>query len=264
MYTPKHILPHAGRSKIRAGFILCLSVVACTSDPGFADRRFLQENPASGSLPGLPPAKNTSTLASALPNSNSTYEGEATNLGTALVPTAGLTGRVTWATAANGDGQLNISPPLGGSGPTVAHQWADSVLVISMGDGGDTIAWVGQVEGTRLAGTYVITGGSFAQQIGRWGLTRTGGPGLTPASPPPPSVLAGVLASVRPLVGGTAAGSGYTQEEIEEMQAQTRRIEAYIVFLKVEAERQDAIRKSDDKEYREKKYWDKKRDKKYW
>jgi hypothetical protein len=101
------------------------------------------------------------------------------------------------------EGKLVVYQPLGGTGPTAARRWADSVLILSISDGGDTIVWVGQAEGYRLAGGYVVTGGSAAGQIGRWALTRTSGPALAPGPRPQDRILASALAELRMLAGAT-------------------------------------------------------------
>jgi hypothetical protein len=241
-----------GNSRSVSRLALCLSIVACNDKPV----------PTTGGLSGLLPELNSGLLPP------STYDGEATNLGTGAASTEGITGRITWTTAADGQGQLNIFPPLGGSGRTVARQWADSVLVVSMGDAGETVVWVGRVEGAQLAGAYVITGGLAAHQLGRWTLARTGGPGLTPTTPPPPGVLPPVLASVSPMVGGTEA-TRYTPEQMAEMQNSIASTQAFIAFLQQDSKTREQIRDEEEKQYRDKKYWDKKywekrEDKKYW
>ena len=126
----------------------------------------------------------------------SSYEGEATNLGTAVSPRAAITGRITWLTQTDGNGMLMIFPPLGGSGPTRVRRWVDSVLIVSMNSGGDTIAWVGRVDGKAIRGAYVVTGGPFIHQIGRWQVNLVSGPALLVASRPSQG-LAAILRAVR-------------------------------------------------------------------
>ena len=154
-------------------------------------------------------------LANPLAAQAARYEGEATNLGLAAAPRPidmGVTGGLTCVMPPNGEGQLIVHPPLGGTGAAVAHRWGDSVLIVSASDGGDTIAWVGRVDGVQLSGVYVIIGGMFARQGGRWTLTRTSGPALPSGPRPGARFLGSVLAGVHVLAAGdaatTAAGRG--------------------------------------------------------
>src|SRR5690606_21263784 len=66
--------------------------------------------------------------------------------------------------------QLLIGPPLGGSGDWNGTTWADTLLLQSISPAGDTITWLGWRTSTRqISGVYVILGGPFGGQGGRWG-----------------------------------------------------------------------------------------------
>jgi DnaJ-domain-containing protein 1 len=103
--------------------------------------------------------------------------GEATNYGLAASPNHdGLTGTLTWRVAATpvGIGRLTIASPLGGSGSTRSSRWADTLLILSFNAVGDTIAWLGRVDNDLVAGEYLILGGQFSGQGGRWWLAGEG------------------------------------------------------------------------------------------
>lgn len=118
-----------------------------------------------------PPA-NGGTPSPAEPAPNITLIGLVTNYGTSASPHSGMTGSLSlWLNPFDvAQGDLTIGAPLGGSGKAQVAFWNDSVLFASVSVSGDTIAWIGAVTGGRLVGSYLIFGGSFAAQGGRWWL----------------------------------------------------------------------------------------------
>lgn len=103
------------------------------------------------------------------------YEGRATNTTAKQRPLQGSI-RLTimnWEKGPNG--YLHIFPPLGGSGDTWLAARRDSVRMISVSLGGDTIAWRGKRVNGGLVGAYLVLGGESRGQKGNWYVTHSSG-----------------------------------------------------------------------------------------
>ncbi len=103
------------------------------------------------------------------------YRGTATNLGTDTHPTPPLTGSLSIRIDSTSNGSMVIGAPLGGSGGIVSRRWADTLVIFSLGQAGDTIIWLGKLDGNRLAGFYRVVRGAARGQGGQWAVARTPG-----------------------------------------------------------------------------------------
>lgn len=111
------------------------------------------------------------------------YSGTASNLGYPNSLGGGTTGtfELRLRGAAPMHGSLTVGAPLGGSGSAVTAVWADTVIVRSISEAGDTIVWLAQLRADSLRGPYLIVGGASAGQGGRWSAVRASGPRIGPA-----------------------------------------------------------------------------------
>ena len=96
----------------------------------------------------------------------SLFEGTATNDG---LPQSPASLRIT--VNSSGDtaiGELEIGPPLGGSGSAFIVSKPDSLLMVSWNSIGDTIVWGARKSGELYRGRYRIVGGQSRDQTGAW------------------------------------------------------------------------------------------------
>ena len=70
-------------------------------------------------------------------------------------------------------GELEIGPPLGGSGSAVIVSKPDSLVMISWSPVGDTIIWRARKSGDRYRGRYRIAGGQYRDQTGAWAVRHS-------------------------------------------------------------------------------------------
>ena len=78
------------------------------------------------------------------------------------------------------NGEVQIYPPLGGSGPCGLVTRGDSLLLASISGSGDTIVWRGIRHGSAVSGTYSIIGGQYADQHGSWRVSLVQGQEIPP------------------------------------------------------------------------------------
>jgi curved DNA-binding protein CbpA len=96
----------------------------------------------------------------------SVFEGTVTNDG---FPKSPASLRIALkSTADTAVGEVEIGPPLGGSGHTVIVSKPDSLLMVSWSQTGDTIVWGARKSGDRYRGRYRIVGGQSRDQTGAW------------------------------------------------------------------------------------------------
>lgn len=114
-----------------------------------------------------------------------TYYGTVTNQShTRGEVSAGLTLLITDGGHSAYAGNIQIETPLGGSGSARFWAWGDSILAVSISLTGDTIAWAGRKDGTGFGGRYVIPGGTYAGQGGKWRVSLTSSRGVRPDKAP--------------------------------------------------------------------------------
>ena len=96
-----------------------------------------------------------------------TYRGSVTNSGLPDQPGSLEIGVDGDSSAVSG--HVKIGPPLGGSGQMVGQLRGDTLYLMSISIVGDTIFWLGMIEGDSIqSGRYAITGGVYKGQDGVW------------------------------------------------------------------------------------------------
>jgi S1-C subfamily serine protease len=106
----------------------------------------------------------------------SIYEGTVTNDGFPDWPATLHIGFEGWTPSPHG--YLLIGSPLGGSGPVTLGWIQDQLGLLTHGENGDTIFWIGRLVGDDMTGTYRVIGGKWTGQTGRWAVHRRSGVGL--------------------------------------------------------------------------------------
>lgn len=117
------------------------------------------------------------------------YEGVAVNHESAASPTANSTAGTLTIVARPGEesywtGEVLIGAPLLGSGSADLAAWGDSLLSLSVSTTGDTIIWLGKKEGTAYVGSYIVAGGQYAGQGGRWAVRQVSSQAFRSGDPP--------------------------------------------------------------------------------
>ncbi len=103
----------------------------------------------------------------------SVYEGTVTNDGFPDWPATLHIGFEGWTPSPHG--YLLIGSPLGGSGPVTLGWMQDHLALLTHSENGDTIFWVGRLNGDEMAGTYRVIGGRSTGQTGEWTVRRRSG-----------------------------------------------------------------------------------------
>lgn len=103
----------------------------------------------------------------------SIYEGTVTNDGFPDWPATLHIGFEGWTPSPHG--YLLIGSPLGGSGPVTLGWIQDQLGLLTHGENGDTIFWVGRLAGEEITGTYRVIGGKWIGQTGKWAVKRRSG-----------------------------------------------------------------------------------------
>lgn len=111
----------------------------------------------------------------------SIYEGTVTNDGFPDWPATLRIGFEGWTPSPHG--YLLIGSPLGGSGPLTLGWIQDQLGLLTHGENGDTIFWVGRLAADEITGTYRVIGGKWTGQTGKWAVQRRSGVSL-PKRPP--------------------------------------------------------------------------------
>jgi len=108
------------------------------------------------------------------------YRGTVTNHGMASSPTkGGISATLEVRGQPRSSAELIVGPGLGGSGSVRGAQLGRTVLLTSISNTGDTIAWIGiESDRGRLSGEYLIIGGPYEGQGGRWNLAHDAGSGF--------------------------------------------------------------------------------------
>jgi hypothetical protein len=110
------------------------------------------------------------------PRGGEVLNGLVTNHGTAKIHGTPLTGSLSLSFDASdaSHGDMAIGPPLAGSGRAEFAYWADTLIAVSSSASGDSIIWIATRDQGRLAGSYLVFGGRFAGQGGRWWVSIQG------------------------------------------------------------------------------------------
>jgi S1-C subfamily serine protease len=104
------------------------------------------------------------------------YQGTATNSALLRAP-----GTVTVSFSEVGSslaGRIDVSEPLGGSGPFTGSWHGESIVMVSTSHTGDTITWTGSPARGRMRGVYSVDGGPYRGQRGVWEVSRSRGGAL--------------------------------------------------------------------------------------
>ena len=135
----------------------------------------------SGLLSGTPSASGRAVAAPSsavysAPVQTTVYSGVVTNHGFAW-DTSGVSAALTVALFGN-RARVDINSPLEGSGDGDYALWADSALIVTISEAGDTIAWLGHLTAVGLEGPYRVVGGQSENQGGLWSVRYVAGPVL--------------------------------------------------------------------------------------
>ncbi len=164
-------VPQADRSsRVRWKPIILLgAVVGLVALISIADNSDRSSPPASA-------ARGATWVASRVPG-RGTLSGLLTNYGTAAVHGVPSTGSISlvFDSSDASHGEIVIGLPLAGSGRAEFAYWADTLIAVSTSTTGDSIAWIAARAEGRLAGSYVVFGGRFSGQGGRWWVSVEGG-----------------------------------------------------------------------------------------
>jgi hypothetical protein len=127
------------------------------------------------------------------PRGSEALSGLVTNHGTAAVPGTPTTGSINLVFDASDarHGDIVIGQPLAGSGRAEFAYWSDTMIAVSNSVSGDSIVWLAARDGGLLAGSYLIFGGRFTGQGGRWWVSIEGSAlsALSQHSPRPDSSI---------------------------------------------------------------------------
>ncbi len=117
------------------------------------------------------------------------YEGVAVNYESAAAPTTNsIAGTLTLIASPGAEsswtGEVLIGAPLLGSGSANVAAWGDSLLFLSVSATEDTLLWLGKREGTAYVGSYIVAGGPYSGQGGRWAVRQVSSQAIRPGDPP--------------------------------------------------------------------------------
>ena len=137
-------------------------------------REALQPRPlAATTAKASPQARMTASDNNATSPFISIYEGTVTNDGFPDWPATLHIGFEGWTPSPHG--YLLIGSPLGGSGPVSLGWIQDQLGLLTHGENGDTIFWLGRLAGDEITGTYRVIGGKWTGQTGEWAVKRRSG-----------------------------------------------------------------------------------------